>query len=206
MADLVSGSFPEFNPLQALTGGFANATQSNIPAYTNAMWFGMTYTDSAAGMVTAKANGVAVPVDVGVVISKVTVLVGAAAGTITHLNVQLFSGIATPAAIGTQTTDQTSTPFTANTFYTWTLPSGGVTITPAMAPQRFVYVSFGLTASVAPSVASSATPVAIVTSGAAGFNTSAPVLSASYTGGGAAQPATLASASAVAQAPLVWLT
>ena len=205
MADLVGAQYPEFNPLQIATGGFSNSTQANVPAYTNAEWFGLNYTDSTAGMVTAKANGIAVPVDIGTVVSKVTVLVGGAAGTITHLNVQLFSGLATPAAISTQTTDQTATPFTANTYYTWTLPSA-VQITSALAPNRFIYVSISGTWSVAPSVASGACPVAIVTSGAAGFGTSAPVLSASYTGGGATQPTTLASGSTVATAPLVWLT
>ena len=205
MADLVAGLYPEFDPYQAVTAGLSNVAQPNIPAFSNVNWFGMNYTDSASGMVTAKANGVAVPVDWGAVITKVTVLCGAAAGTITHFNVQLYSGIAVPAAQGTQSTDSTSTPFTVNTFLTVTLGST-VLVTPTNAPNRFVYVSFGLTASVAPSVASAATPVAIVTSGAAGFGTAAPLFSASYTGGGASQPATLASGSAVAQAPLVWLT
>ena len=205
MADLVSAQYLEWNPSVSFTGGFTNATQANIPAYSNEAWFGHVWTDSAAGLVTAKANGIAVPVDPGVVISKVSILVGAAVGTISHLNVQLFSGIATPAAIGTQTTDQTSTPFTANTIYTWTLPSP-VTITPAQAPNRFIYVSINGTWSGAPSVASFAQPVAIVSGGTAGFGAGAPTPTASYTGGGSTQPATLASGSTVAQAPAVWLT
>jgi hypothetical protein len=162
------------------------------------------YIDSAAGGVTAVAIVVAVPVDPGVTITKATVLCGAAAGTITHCNVQLFSGIAVPAALGTQSTDATSTPFSVNTFYTFTLPA--VQITSAMAPNRFTYFSLGLTDSVPPSFASASVPTAIVTQGASGFGTTAPYLAAKFTGGGAVQPATLASATTVAAATLVWLT
>ena len=205
MSDLVAAQFPLSNPYQALTGGLSNATQSNVPAQTNVNWFGFNATDSAAGGVSAVANAVAIPVDWGVVITKATVLVGAAAGTITHCNAQLFSGIATPAALGTQSTDATSTPFTANTFYTFTLGSA-VLVTPANAPQRFLYFSLGLTDSVPPSFASASTPTAIVTQGASGFGTTAPYLAAKFTGGGATQPTTLASATTVAAATLVWLT
>jgi hypothetical protein len=202
---LVLGQHALFNPYQALTGGLTNATQSNVPAQTNVNFYGFNAVDSAAGGVTAVANAVAVPVDWGVVFTKATVLCGAAAGTITHINAQLFSGIAVPAALGTQSTDATSTPFTVNTFYTFTLGSA-VTATPTNAPQRFLYFSLGLTDSVAPSFASASTPTAIVTQGAAGFGTTAPYLAAKFTGGGAVQPATLASATTVAAAFLVWLT
>ena len=205
MADLVGGKFPQTNPAVSFVGGFTNSTQANIPARTNAEWLGYVWTDSATGMVTAKANGIAVPVDPGTVVSKVSVLCGAAAGTVTHFNVQLFSGIATPAALGTQSTDQTSTPFTVNTILTTTLGTP-VLVTSANAPNGYIYVSLSGTWSVAPSVASASTPTAIVTAGTAGFGASAPTLTANYTGGGATQPATLAGAATVAQAPIVWLT
>jgi hypothetical protein len=201
---LVLGQHAIFNPYQALTGGLTNATQSNVPAQTNVNWFGFNAIDSAAGGVTAVANAVAVPIDWGVVVTKATVLCGAAAGTITHSNVQLFSGIAVPAALGTQSTDATSTPFTVNTFYTFTFAA--VTATPTNAPNRFLYFSLGLTDSVPPSFASASTPTAIVTQGASGFGTTAPYLAAKFTGGGAVQPATLASPTPVAAAFLVWLT
>ncbi len=205
MADLIAGQYPEFNPLQVLTGGLVNATQGNLPAATNARWFGMNYTDSAAGGVTAVANVVAVPVDVGTVVTAATVIVGAAAGTITHCNAQLFSGTATPAALGTQTTDVTSTPFTVNTADTFTWAAPGVLVTPANAPNRFVYFSLGLTDSVAPSFAAASVPVAINVAPSA-FGASAPILAARYVGGGATQPATLATPTTVAAATLVWLT
>jgi hypothetical protein len=208
MADLVSGGYAESNPFQALTGGLTNATQANVPAYTNATWFGVgNYTDTATGFTTAKSNGYAVPVDLGVTISNVTILVGAAAGTITHWNWSLYSGIAVPAKLNTQSVDVTSTPLTANTFYTVALGKP-FQVTPASAPNGFLYVGLSLTASVAPSVASATTPTAIVWSGAAGFSTSAPVFAANYTGGGAVAPATLAAAGAatVAAAPFIWLT
>jgi len=203
-ADLVAGHFPESDPMLALTGQLMNATQGNIRAFSNTDWFGMTYTDSAAGGVSAVANAVAVPVDVGAIISNVTVLSGAAAGTITNANFQLFSGIATPAALGTQSTNVTSTPFTVNTALTTALGSP-VLITSAVAPKGFIYVSLGLTNSVPPSFASAATAVAINTAPSQ-FGSTAPTLAAKYTGGGATQPATLVSPTAVAAAFLVWLS
>jgi len=80
----------------------------------------MNYTDSAAGGVGAVANVVAVPVDWGTVVMNAIVICGAAAGTITNCNAQLFSGTATPTALGTQTTNVTSTPFTVNSAFTFT--------------------------------------------------------------------------------------
>ena len=139
------------------------------------------------------------------VVMNATVIVGAAAGTITNCNAQLFSGTATPTALGTQTTNVTSTPFTENSAFTFTWAAPGVLVTPANAPNRFVYFSLGLTDSVAPSFAAASVPIAINVAPSA-FGTSAPILAAKYTGGGATQPATLVSPTTVAAAMLVWLT
>jgi len=191
--------------MYAITGQLSNATQSNIRAFSNADWYGFTVIDSAAGGVSAVANAVAVPVDTGVVISAATILCGAAAGTVTNANAQLFSGTATPAALGTQSTNVSgSTPFSVNTAYKFTFGTP-VLITQANAPGGFVYFSLGLTNSVPPSFASASTPVAINTSPSQ-FGASAPVLAAKFTGGGATQPATLVSPTTVAAATLVWLT
>lgn len=205
MSPLVRGQYHEYNPLQALTGNLVNATQGNIPAMSNVDWFGFQAVDSTAGTVTAVANAVAVPVDWGVTFTKATVICGAAAGTITHANVQLYSGIAVPAALGTQSVDATSTPFTGNTVATFSFAA--VTANPTNAPGKFLYVSLGLTASVQASLASASTPVALNTAPPVfGAAATTPILAAKYTGGGAVAPATLATPTVVAAAFLVWLT
>jgi hypothetical protein len=201
MSPLVRAKYPLLNPDQSLTGGLSNATQSNDPAFTNAQWFGYVTTDSAAGGVTAVANVVAVPITPGIVVTQVSLVSGNAAGTITNCNVQLFSGTSTPTALGTQSVNVTSTPFTQATPFTFTLGSA-VTISQANAPYGYVYVSLGLTDSVAPSFASAGTPVAL----GVAPGTNAPVLAAKYTGGGSTQPATLVSPTLVAAAYLCWLT
>jgi len=115
--------------MYAITGQLSNATQSNIRACSNADWYGFNVIDSAAGGVSAFANVVAVPVDWGTVVMNAIVICGAAAGTITNCNAQLFSGTATPTALGTQTTNVTSTPFTVNSAFTFAFPAPGVLVT-----------------------------------------------------------------------------
>ena len=118
---------------------------------------------------------------------------------------QLYSGIATPAQLGTQSTDATSTPFTANTLLAFSFAA--VTASSTNAPNKFLYFSLGLTASVAPSFAS-ANIGSVFNTAAPIFGTTAttPILAAKFTGGGATQPATLASPTALTAATLVWLT
>ena len=203
MSPLVRGQYHEYNPFQALTGNLVNVTQPNLPAFSNTDWFGFSPADSTAGTVTAAANAVAVPVDWGITFTKATVICGAAGGTITHANAQLYSGLAVPAALGTQSTDATSTPFTVGTSTTFTFAP--VTATSVNAPGKFLYFSLGLTASVQASLASVSTPVALNANPSV-FGAAAPVFAARYTGGGAAAPATLVAGTTVAAAFLVWLT
>jgi len=109
------------------------------------------------------------------------------------------------AALGSQTTNVTSTPFTVSSAFTFTFPAPGVFVTPANAPNRFIYFSLGLTDSVAPSFAAASVPVAFNVAPSA-FGASAPILAAKFIGGGAVQPATFVSPTTVAAASLVWLT
>lgn len=208
MADLISGRYVETNPLMSALGLAANINQPNLPAYTNASFFGLVMADTAAAVTTAKANAVAVPVDIGAVIQKITVFVGGTvSATSTHSNFALYSGgVAAPAIIGTQSTDVTSGAggTTANTMLQVTITP--VMITAAMAPQGYIYVSYGLTATTVPSLAAFSTPTAIGYQWALVSATANPLgFGFTATGGGASAPATLASTANVASAYFVVL-
>jgi hypothetical protein len=87
MSDLIRGQYPVTHGLKKATGGFQNATQANVMARSNAEFLGLANLADTATIVAATgvAVGVAVPVEYGDIISKVTVLVGAtAAGTPTN--------------------------------------------------------------------------------------------------------------------------
>jgi len=212
---LVRGHYPSANPLFSMLGGLTNATQSDLPPYTNATYFGGVagLTDTAAATTTAKATVVVVPVDLGATITKVSWITGATVATVTHLNVQLYGsntgvGLAAPVQLGTQSTDIT-TAQTASQINTITL-GAAVVITQTNCPNGFVYVSIGSTASTPQSFAAWATPVAIgyTWNTLPAATTSAPLFpfAADFTGGGATQPATLAGGAARSTTPLVILT
>ncbi len=93
MSDLVNGRWPQHNPWDVLLGSFSNATQANIPAFSNIPWFGLGPAVDQATSATKKGIFAAVPVEPGVVISKVTHLIGATEGkTVPFSFVALYSG------------------------------------------------------------------------------------------------------------------
>jgi len=212
MADLVRGHYPIGSVFDALLGNARNATQNDLPVYTNLTWTGISgLTDnSTTALTSAKANAVAVPVDFGAIISKVSFVVGATAGaTSTHTNVALYSGgVAAPAILGTQSTDNTSGNggFAASAINTVTL-GAPVVITPSNAPNGYIYVSLGVTATTVPSLLSAPTPTAVFYQWSALNSTTANPLGVALTatGGGATAPATLASASVAAATYICFL-
>lgn len=202
-ADLVSAGYPTSNPLLSLLGSLANnGAQANLPAFTNLVYGFGNPTDgalAASGVVTS----VAIPVPAGATISKITILVGAtAASTPTHGFAALYSGIAVPALIG-QSADSTTTAIPASAAFTYTL-SAAQTITAAQAPNGFIYAAISGTGTAVQTALSVATPTAVFYQ----WNTSAP-LGVAVTHGSAVAgvaPATIASPSAKAVAPVVILT
>lgn len=202
MADLVDGRYPQTNPLWSALGQLTNITQSDIPARSNAEYFGIDTADNAIGA-TGVGIFVPVPVDVGTIVSKVTILVGATAGaTMTHQFAAIYSGIATPALIA-QSTDTTSAAIPASAAASWTLSSPQL-ITSALAPNGFIYAGVAITAATVPTAASQATPTA---TSYQWFSNSPLFFSAtagSALGGTAAS--TIASPTKAATAPLVFLT
>jgi hypothetical protein len=200
MADLVSAHYNQLSPFWAILGGAANLTNTNQPVYTNATYLGFSgATDnSTTAVTTAKANAVLVPVDVGAVITKASIVVGATAqATSTHSNGALYTGgVAAPAIIGTQSTNDTTANggAVASTLKVFTFGSP-VMITAAMAPQGYIYFSFGFTATTAPSLLTCPTPAAVFYQWPLVSATANPLaFAANYTGGGAVAPATLAAA------------
>ena len=197
MADLVSGRWPQTNPWWSLLGQPTNVNQSDVPARSNLEWLGMnTAIATGTGASSGVANCVAVPVDQGVVISKVSIFVTAtAAGTPTHSFAALYNGSgAAPALIG-QSTDGGTAAVAANAQFSFTPPYG------------FVYVAFSLTATTMPSFVTVAGP----TIGAWGTMvppTNAPLFYSATAGSslGGTAATTIASPSNVTNVPVVVLT
>ena len=209
--DLVSSKYPLSNPFLALLGQTSNVVQSNLPARSNAEpGFGWgNYTDGAlagSGILVA----VPVPVDLGVVISKVSILVGATgASTPTHQFAALYAGTGSAPALLGQSADATTTaipaasPGTSSGLYTFTLSTPQL-ITAANAPNGFIYAGVSITASTVPTAVSMSTPNGINYQ----WCTGGPLYQSMTAGSalGATAAATIASPSQKAVAPVIILT
>ena len=207
MADLVRGRYHVTNPVWSALGQPTNATQSDVAARSNADYLGLVNVTSTT---LASSSGtvifVAVPVEYGDVISKVSFVVTATiASTPTHQFAALYSGIATPALLA-QSADLTTTVQAANTRADYSLATAQL-ITPTNAPYGYVYAGFSWTGTAAPTVASLATPVAGINFGALPYANS-PLFYCATFGSAVAgtAPATISSATAAATAPLTFLT
>jgi hypothetical protein len=144
MADLVSGRYGQYNPMQVLFG-LSNATNPEVPARSNAEYLGWsTLTDGAlagSGVLCA----VPIPIDPGTVVTNVSMLVGnTAASTPTHSFAAIYSGIATPALIA-QSTDGTTAAIAAGAMFNFVL-SSPQTITAAQAPNGYIWAGVSVTA------------------------------------------------------------
>lgn len=205
MSDLVRGRYPVTSPIAKLVGLTSNATQPNLPPRSNAEFQCLSggWTDGALAA-TGIGCAVAVPVEVGDPLSKVSLLVGATAeATGTHAFAALYSGVATPALLAQSVDNTGAAALAASARFDFTLAST-VYVTQAMAPGGFLYASVAITAGTVPTAAVSAIPTAI------GYQwfTAGPLFIAATHGSalGATAPATIASPSAKAVAPIVFLT
>lgn len=157
---LVRGKYPLTNPLYNLFGQVGNVTQSNIALRTNASVTGLNALTDGAALTTQVATAVAIPVEIGDVISKVTVFVGAtAAGTPTNSFAALYSGVAVPALL-TQSVDGGAAAIAASGAFVFTL-AAPVLVTAANAPTGFLYASVMVKATAVPSLASTTVAVAV---------------------------------------------
>lgn len=208
MSDLVHGKYPLGHPLTKALGGQVNASQANLAVRSNLEWFGINdLTDAAASLVTGKATVVAVPVEVGDVISKVSILAGATAESGgSHAWAAIYSGVPTTAVLlGAQSVDATgATLIAASARADFTLATP-VEITAAVAPGGFVYAVVSVTGTV-PSLISAAVAVAAQYP----WFTGSPAVFGGTEGSGlgATAPATitLSGVTAIATPPVVFLS
>lgn len=159
MADLASGRYGQYNPLLAILG-VSNVVNPEVPARSNAEYLGYSTLTDGALAATGIAAFVPIPVDVGTVITNVSVIVGGTgASTPTHQFAAIYSGIATPALIG-QSTDTTTAAIAASAVTTYALTTAQ-TITGAQAPNGFIYAGISITGSTIPTAAAIGTPTAV---------------------------------------------
>lgn len=212
MADLASARFPETNPLWSILGQPTNVANPSYPARTNLEYLGITgLVDTAASLVTQIMTAVAIPVDVGTTVTKVSMLIGAtAAVSPTNSFAALYSGttVAAPPLIG-QSTDGGNAAIAASARFDFTLTTPQ-TITAAQAPNGFIWAAVMVKATV-PSLVTVPTGAAATEyawfTNTAGGTAAAPAFC--FSSGSAltgTAPATLIAAAAKTVAPAIFLT
>ncbi len=202
MSDLVGAHAPQNAVLDVLLGATRNVVQSNVPARSN-LEFGFGNLSDGALAASGVCVAVPVPVDLGVVYSKITYFVGAtAASTPTHAFAAVYSGIAVPALLS-QSADTLTGAIAASGAVTVALATPQLA-TATNAPGGFWYVSISQTATAASTAASVPIPTAVgyqwFATGPLGF-----ALTHGSAVGGVA-PATIATPAAKAVGPVVVLT
>ena len=211
--DLLSGHFPLSNTMQALFGGLSNAVQANLPARSNLEWFGLNAATDGALAGSGIGCVVPVPVDQGMPISKVSLILGGTgASTPTHAFAAIYPGTGVAVNTGAllaQSADGGVAAVAAGAAgtippYSLTLASVGIPNS-TTAPNGFVYVMVSFTASTVPTALSVGTP--------AGWNyqwngTASPAFYSATTGStlAATAPATLGTLTAKVVAPIIVLT
>lgn len=213
-ADLVGAGFPIAWPYTALLGGSTNVVSPNTPARSNLEWYGI---DSATSTTLPASSGaatvIAVPVTPGLTITNVKVLVTAtAASAPTHQWAAIYAGTGSAPALVAQGTDLTSAAIAANNYYNFTFGTPLViSNVSTVAPNGFVYVAIGVTATTLPTVMclpGPATAAYFTPLYTTNPTSSAPLfLGATFgsTQAGTA-PTTITSASNTATIPCIWLT
>jgi hypothetical protein len=193
---LIRGRYPVANEADALLAT-SNINQADLAVRQSFDWRFPT-TDVAAALTTQVCTTVAVPVQVGDVITNVAFRSGAtAAGTPTNWWFAVYNGAATPALLA-QTADQTSTAWAANTTKSIALTTAQ-TVTAANAPNGVWYVACMVKATTVPSLLSVVFPTSATAAGP--FSGSAKFAQTHGSTLTATAPATIASASNSANMP-----
>ena len=149
--DLVSSYYPLSQSLRGFLGAQGQSAQANLPVRSNLEWpvysGALVDTASLGGTTTGVFVAVPVPVDVGMEVTKISVLIGAtAASTPTHGYAALYSGttVTAPPLIA-QTPDITTTAIAASARFDYSFAAGTQqVITAAQAPYGFVYAAISL--------------------------------------------------------------
>lgn len=202
--DLVSGGYPVNYTMAKITGLARNVAQGNVNVRSNMEWFGLGNPTDGALAATGVGCAVAIPVEWGDVITKISIIAGATAeGTGTHMFAALYSGIATPALMAQSADDTGAASVAASAKFDYTLATPQ-TITTTNAPGGFVYASIAITATTVATAMVVSTPTAI---GYKWFTGGPLFLSATHGSAlGATAAATIASPAAKAVCPIVFLS
>ncbi len=203
---------PVSQALNAILGQPANVVNSNLPARSNLEYIGITgLVDTAASLVSGVLTAVAIPVSIGMTITKISCLVGAtAASTPTHSFGALYSGttVAAPPLIG-QSADGLTAAMAASTRFDFTLATPNV-VTAAQAPLGYLWAALTFTGTAAPSLVTVPTGAAACqyawfTNTLGGQTTASSCITSGSAVAGTA-PATLIYASQKLVAPIVFVT
>jgi hypothetical protein len=211
-SDLVGGRYPVTYPFAKALGLAANASQGNITIRSNGELLGLGNAVDGALAATEVGCVVAVPVEAGDLISKVTILVGATKGKKVEAGfAAVYAGTNAKnepkegALLAQSKSAALAEGVLAEEPLVFTLETP-VLVTTAIAPFGFVYVMISLEAETMPSALTQSTPKALQAVFAKQFP-NAGLLSATA---GAAQktkaPATLPALTSKAVAPLVFLS
>ena len=209
-ADLPAAGYPSGWPMRAVFGGLTNVLYPNTPPRSNLEWFALNTAADSPALVNSAGSGtvgvVACPVDVGQMVSKVTVLIGGtAAVSPTHSFAALYGGTGSAPALLGQSTDATSTAIGASAAFSWTIPAP-VTVNAVTCPYGFLYVGISVTAATLPS-AIGVTAIPPVAGQYQWFANGALFFSANFGSAVAGTaPSSITSTTKVASAPIVVLT
>ena len=144
MPDLVHGRYGIYDPIWGALGRPTNATQSDIAVRSNAWYFGLSALADNAIAATKKGYFVAIPVQEGDVISKVSMLVGKTEGeTIANTFAAVYSGLSKEGVLLGQSKTSTTATITKNKTLTAELEKS-ILVTSVNAPNGYVYAGFNV--------------------------------------------------------------
>lgn len=205
---LTRGRYPVDAALQSFLGKTAATSNATAPVRSNLEFpvYSGALADTAASLTSGVLTAVPVPVDIGQVVTKISVLVGATpASTPTHSFAAIYSGttVTSPPLIG-QSTDGTTAVMAASTRFDFTLTTP-TAISSTQAPNGFIYVGISVTGTAVPSLI---TTPAGAAAGQYRWMTNTPLYFSQTAGSALAgtAAATLINASTLTTAPvvLVW--
>lgn len=147
MSDLVHGRYGVADPIWRLLGGQVNASQSDIAVRSNLYGLSLNGLEAGAAVTTKEGTYVAVPVQEGDSISKVSILQAAVGSSITNQFAAVYSGL-----VGTnkpvllaQSVAGGTTELAEYSLVTYTLQTS-ILINSLTAPNGYVYAGVNLEA------------------------------------------------------------
>jgi hypothetical protein len=210
--DLSGGRWPMIYPFAKALGLAGNGTQANLCVRSNLEWFGLGNIVDGALAATEVGNVIPVPVEVGDVINKVSIIIGATKGKKVEAGfAALYQALNArekaeeQPLLAQSKSAKLGEEVVAEEYLTFTLEKP-VIVTPTIAPFGFLLVQIALEAETVPSAWTVATPKAIQ-KGYLKLFPNAPLALAGTAGAGlkTTAAATLGAITSKAVAPVVFL-